>query len=57
MISIEIHDYINDIFKNDMWKVKKDYFRKFANIINSRMVVIEVKKTKIDDLSTLYLIL
>ena len=57
MISIEIHGYINDIFKNDMWKVQKDYFHKFANIINSRMVVIEVKKTKVDDLSTLYLIL
>ena len=57
MISIEIHGYINDIFENDMSKVQKDYFCKFANIINSRMVITEVKKIKIDDLSTLYLIL
>ena len=56
MISIEIHGYINDVFQNDMWKVQKDYSLKFANMINSRMVVTEVKKTKIDDLSTLYLI-
>ena len=56
MISIEIHGYINDIFQNDMWKVQKDYFPKFANMINSRMVITEVKKTKIDDLSALYLI-
>ena len=56
MISIEIHGYIDDIFQNDMWKVQKDYFHKFTNMINSWMVITEVKKTKIDDLSTLYLI-
>ena len=36
--------------------VQKDYFHKFTNMINSWMVITEVKKTKIDDLSTLYLI-
>ena len=56
MISIEILGYINDIFENDIRKVQIDYFHKFTNMINSWMVITEVKKTKIDDLSTLYLI-